>query len=670
MKARLILILLFFAVVHAFGQARPATPGMTALCLNPSNVWIPLAAALGSGGQSVPYGGLRVPLYGQSNGVSVPLRCDAQGNLLPVPLTADAACAEGDFWMLPVAGTTNKFRKCENGILSDVGAGTGGSALTVPTFAPAAGTYTGTQTVAITGPTGSIICYTTDGSTPAATSPGVCSHGFSSPTSATATIVSTGTLQAIATMSGGTSAPSSGYYMINGSTAIPTFSPGSPYVGDVTRVDISDSTSGATIKVCEDLQNVCVPSASYAGSVNFTYTGYIRAQASSSGNADSSVASFQGTIQIVLPTSYSDDFLRADGPMGTNWTQIVGSVCAPVIKDHWIVAGVGVGCDNHPMAVYTAGIYANNQWTSTVVGNGSLIATDYQTLVVRSSGQSTYNDAYSYGLPAYYIGVVNPTAFDFSGAAGRIAPVPTDTIELDVAGTGPVFFWSKLNGVFNAPGLDTTFNYIGGYPGLGVVEDDSSQIAQSGEWRGGSLPSFSTVANDSFQRSDDGWLGVNWWFNSQPGWKLSGNKAIPIASGTWNIACWTTPLGPDHSSRITVGGVLNSDWLGAVTRYTPTLASNPDNYYMAALNVGDLKLYARVAGEWNLLATWPWTWAAGDTLELDAAGTDTVTLTVKKNGSVFQIFSDATYHIAGTYAGFTFLGSPTMTVMNWTGGTL
>ena len=38
-------------------------------------------------------------------------------------LTADAACSSGVYWVAPIAGSTNAWRKCENGTLSNLGSG-------------------------------------------------------------------------------------------------------------------------------------------------------------------------------------------------------------------------------------------------------------------------------------------------------------------------------------------------------------------------------------------------------------------------------------------------------------------------------------------------------------------------------------------------------------------
>jgi hypothetical protein len=85
--------------------------------------------------------------------------------------------------------------------------------LALPTFSPAAGGYSSTQTVTISGAVGTTLCYTTDGSTPTATTAGTCTHGstYSTPVS----ISTSTTLNAIATQAGAlNSSVASGIYSL------------------------------------------------------------------------------------------------------------------------------------------------------------------------------------------------------------------------------------------------------------------------------------------------------------------------------------------------------------------------------------------------------------------------------------------------------------------------
>ena len=71
-----------------------------------------------------------------------------------------------------------------------------------PTFSPGAGTYSSAQSVSITSTTGGVtICYTTDGSTPAANTPGTCSTGTAMANGGSVTVSTSQTLKAIGTES-------------------------------------------------------------------------------------------------------------------------------------------------------------------------------------------------------------------------------------------------------------------------------------------------------------------------------------------------------------------------------------------------------------------------------------------------------------------------------------
>src|SRR5204863_1834346 len=110
-----------------------------------------------------------------------------------------------------------------------------------PTFSPAGGTYASAQSVTISDSTsGATIHYTTNGSTPTASS-----TVYSAPVS----VSSSQTIKAIATASGfSQSAVGTAAYTINlPQAATPTFSPAAGTYTSTQSVAISDTTSGATI---------------------------------------------------------------------------------------------------------------------------------------------------------------------------------------------------------------------------------------------------------------------------------------------------------------------------------------------------------------------------------------------------------------------------------------
>ena len=119
-----------------------------------------------------------------------------------------------------------------------------------PTFSPGAGTYAGAQSVTITSPTsGATICYTTDGSSPAASIPGTCSAGTTLTNGGAVTVSTSETLKAIATESGFTnSGVGSATYVIN-ATVLPvsvSVTPNSTTTTTSGKIQFTASVTGST----------------------------------------------------------------------------------------------------------------------------------------------------------------------------------------------------------------------------------------------------------------------------------------------------------------------------------------------------------------------------------------------------------------------------------------
>ncbi|MGB0065941.1 MAG: chitobiase/beta-hexosaminidase C-terminal domain-containing protein, partial [Terracidiphilus sp.] len=166
-----------------------------------------------------------------------------------------------------------------------------------PTFSPAAGSYTGTQSVTLSDTTsGATIYYTTNGTTPT-----------SSSTKYTAAIsVSTSeTIKAIAELSGATnSAVASAAYTITVPT--PTFSPGAGTYGGTQSVTISDATSGATcyytLTAGTTGTTPTTSSTKYSSAVSVTATSVLEALCTFSGDTNSAVATAAYTFVAPTPT--------------------------------------------------------------------------------------------------------------------------------------------------------------------------------------------------------------------------------------------------------------------------------------------------------------------------------------------------------------------------------
>ena len=186
----------------------------------------------------------------------------------------------------------------------------------LPTFLPVAGTYTGTQSVAINTTSGTLICYTTSSSTTPSTNGSACAAGTALTPGSSVTVSSSETLYAVAGGAGYTqSGVASAAYTINAQAALPTFLPvAGTYTG--TQSVAINTTSGTLI--CYTTSSSTTPStngsACAAGtaltpgsSVTVSSSETLYAVAGGAGYTQSGVASAAYTITVaalkVTPTS-------------------------------------------------------------------------------------------------------------------------------------------------------------------------------------------------------------------------------------------------------------------------------------------------------------------------------------------------------------------------------
>ena len=167
--------------------------------------------------------------------------------------------------------------------------------LPAPTFSPAAGSYTTSQSVTISdSQSGTTIYYTTNGTTPTTSS---------TKYTGAITVSATETLEAIATETGYTnSAVATAAYTIASVLPTPTFSPAAGTYTTSQSVTISDSTSGTTIYYTTNGTTPTTSSTVYSGAITVSATETIEAIAVETGYTNSAVATSAYTIAPVLPT--------------------------------------------------------------------------------------------------------------------------------------------------------------------------------------------------------------------------------------------------------------------------------------------------------------------------------------------------------------------------------
>ncbi|MDE1160633.1 MAG: chitobiase/beta-hexosaminidase C-terminal domain-containing protein [Acidobacteriaceae bacterium] len=190
------------------------------------------------------------------------------------------------------------------------------AAAAMPTFSPAPGTYTTTQSVTISDTTpGATIYYTTNGITPTTTSTKY-TGAFS--------VSSTETIEAIAMASGYTdSAVATAFYTIASvpvPAATPTFSPAGGNYTTTQTVTISDSTPGATIYYTLNGLTPSTASTLYTVPITVSATETIEAVAVTNGYLQSAVGMAVYTITPVTTVKQSTSTsLVATGGVG-NYT--------------------------------------------------------------------------------------------------------------------------------------------------------------------------------------------------------------------------------------------------------------------------------------------------------------------------------------------------------------
>ncbi|HEY6348904.1 MAG TPA: chitobiase/beta-hexosaminidase C-terminal domain-containing protein [Candidatus Angelobacter sp.] len=295
-----------------------------------------------------------------------------------------------------------------------------------PAFSPVGGTYNAVQAVTLSDSTqGSAIHYTTDGSTPTASS------SLYSGTSITVT--STTTINAIAIATGFNNSPVvSATYTLQAAT--PTFSLASGTYTGAQSVAIADATSGAAIHYTTDGTTPTASSSTYHSAITVTGNMTINAIATGAGFFNSNVASASYVVHMPLATISSISPTTGSIGGGTTVTLTGANFRAGATVT---LSGYGASSVN---------VVSSTQLTAVTPAHS---AGTVSVVITNTDGQGgTLANSFSYFTPVNNISWVKPSGVSFGPAntltvdgSALNGPSPVQTVWRDVTLNGP---WNTI----------------------------------------------------------------------------------------------------------------------------------------------------------------------------------------------------------------------------------
>ena len=176
----------------------------------------------------------------------------------------------------------------------------------------------------------------------------------------------------------------------------------------------------------------------------------------------------------------SDDFNRADGRLGANWTKPLASQNNLVIVNNQV--GVDVE-DSHNYAFWSADSFSQDQYSQVRIGNVG----PWNGVIARAQPFiDRFYMAFVFGPNDYRI-YLRKDGLYYSLTTGSTETwVTGDIIGLEAAGLNPVQLTLLRNGNPVLTYTDTTENLVGGSPGIGIYSPSGDHLAID-DWEGGDL---------------------------------------------------------------------------------------------------------------------------------------------------------------------------------------
>jgi len=357
--------------------------------------------------------------------------------------------------------------------------------LPTPTFSPAAGTYTTTQSVTISdGSSGATIYYTTNGTTPTTSS---------TKYTGAISVSASETLKAIAVASGSTnSAVATAAYTIALVLPTPTFSPAAGTYTTAQSVTISDGSSGATIYYTTNGTTPTTSSTKYTGAISVSASETIEAIAVASGSTNSAVATAAYTIASVLPTptfspaagtyTTTQSVTISDGSSGATIYYTTNGT-TPTTSSTKYTGAISVSASETLKAIAVASGYTNSAVATAAYTIGSPTAatpTFSPAGGTYSTPQSVVISDTTPGVTIYYTTDGTTPSKSSPQYTGAITVSTTETIKALAIETG---YYTSAEGIaaYTINSSGTTLNMSAGFTASsGMAMNGTTQLSGTG----------------------------------------------------------------------------------------------------------------------------------------------------------------------------------------------
>src|SRR4029077_4016811 len=274
----------------------------------------------------------------------------------------------------------------------------------------------------------------------------------------------------------------------------------------------------------------------------------------------------------------TDDFNRANGALGSNWTKQLGAGGTLVVAGNQAGASIE---DAYCMAFWNADSFGDDQYAEVTIG-GQI--DDWTGVIVRAD--DIYDRCYAGlvdhgilvdlgGIPFFGVQIY----LQWDGVWSRLARaddatwVVGDVLGMSITGSAhPITITLYKNGVsvltWTSP--DSSHVRTGGAPGIGMYSHAGKNLRLD-NWKGGYLgPTSKPFVSDNFSRAD-GLLGSNWQapiFN-ESALRVVSNKCSVTTEAKFNNAFWAANSFNDNQwaqYRWIDGAAANTSYTGIILR--------------------------------------------------------------------------------------------------------